>query len=427
MFTTNLSSQWKSKAVKFFAVIVVVAAFMPEAVAVVGINQKVFEKLQEAQLLTEEKNFAQAHEILRNLFDRKLNDHEMAQIKNLQANIYAMQNKYDKSIELFSEVIEVEDIPEGLRENAYRILMQLHMSQEQYEEALKLSDTLLVTASTVDSNLIALRGQCYYQLGDYENSEQSINDAIAMERKLNNLPKENWLLLLNAIHHAREDYSAMLPVLDQLIEYYPNDRYVYNLAAIYGQLGRQRDQLLLLEPLYESGYLTQKNQIMLLAQLFLAEGVPVKAARLLDRELKWRSDQPNKGSFDAEQRDIEVLAQAWTMANEPAKSVAPLTVIAKQSDNGDTYLRLAYAYNGMGDWAGVSTAVQKALNKGSLANKGNALVLLGMAQYRHKQYESAMQTFTEAQSFDSVAKMGQQWFKFVSSQHEKHELLKQTL
>lgn len=422
MFTIVLFSKFKPIR-KLVLVFFISLLWCVSAQAVVGINQKVFERLQQAQQLAEEKQYQPASELLQGLFKRKLNDHELAQVKNLQANVHLLQRQYEPAIKLYSEIVEINDIPDGLRDSSYRVLMQLHMTQENYPKALSYADKLLLSLSEIDSNLLALRGQCYFQMAEYSKALESIQRAINTEAKLGNPPKENWLLMLNAIHHTREDYSAMLSVLEQLITHYPDDRYIYNLAAVHGQLEQPRKQLLLLEPLYEQGYLTKKSEILLLAQLYLSEGLPVKAATLIERHVSWQGHENTAANtFTAKQRDLEVLAQAWTLAREPDRAIAPLSVAAADAKDGENYLRLAYAHHSLGDWAGVADAVKRALQKGRLRNRGHALVLLGMAQYRMKQYDASLKTFARASRTPAVADMGAQWLRFVEGQQEKQRL-----
>lgn len=390
--------------------------------AVTGIDQKVFEQLQKAQEAAEAENFVVAHQILDGMLGHRLNDHEAAQAKNLKASIYTIEKKYDKALPLFEEVVAIEDIPEGLRENGYTVLMQLYMAREDYAKALDYSKKLLFIKKQPDSNLLDLRGQCFFQMEDYPSAEESINQAITIEQSLGNYPKENWLLMLNAIAHVKSNYAAMVPVLNQLIRYYPKDRYVYNLAAVLGQLGKQSEQLALMESLYDAGYLTQKTQIMLLAQLFVAEGVPVKAALVLEKSLARQSGSEATGQFEAEQKDLELLGQAWVLAREPDKAVSPMAQAAAMAKDGEAYLRLAYTYNSLGDWSGVAQAVKHALDKGSLRDKGNALVLLGMAQYRLKQFNQSIETFANARGIKSVSAMSNQWLTFVQGQKEKFDL-----
>ena len=398
-----------------------------QAQAVVGMNQKVFEHMQKAQVAAEVEDFDQAHDIISGLQKRrKLNEHELAQVKNLEGNIYTLQKNYGQAIRSFETIvndINRKNIPEGLVENALQILMQLSMVNENYAQAIEYSDQLLATKENPDSNLMALRGQCFYHQEQYDEADDAIVKAINIERTAGDIAKENWLLLLNAIHHFRSDYPAMVSVLNDLIRDYPNDKYIYNLAAVYGQLERQKEQLLLLEPLYESGFLTQKSQKMLLAQLFLAEGVPVKAAQLLDQELDWRNASLD-GDASVNQRDLEMLAQAWVLAKEPQNAIEPLELAGKLSDNGEAYIRLAHTHISLSDWAGAEQAIRKALDKGELRNQGNAVILLGMSQYRQKEFNQAIKTFSRAQDIQSVAEAGDQWLRYVKDQRQKYQLAK---
>lgn len=419
-----------------FALVVALLLACASAHSVEGMSQKVFELMQKVQQAAEEERFDDAHNLVGTLLKRRLNNHERAQVFNLQGNVFTLQKNYPEALVSFQNVAEIEDIPDGLRENALTVLVQLNMAEEKYTRAVDYSNQLMAlkqsSGQPLGSNLLALRGQCFYALKQYPLAESSLRQAITLEQQLGNPPRENWLLLLNAVFFEAGNYPQMAEILQQLITYYPSDKYVYNLAAVYGQLDQQKEQLLLLEPLYEAGYLRNRAQRMLLAQLFMAEDVPFKAAKLLEQELNWQgllgqdgrvaANALTAGESKTSVKDLEMLAQAWMLAKEPERALGPLTVAAQLSDTGNVYMRLAHSYAALADWPGVQEAALKAINKGELRDPGNAFILLGMAQYKSKHFAQAIDTFTKAATYDNVSNMGQQWQRYVEAQQEKRQL-----
>ncbi len=386
------------------------------AFALVGMDQKVFEGIQNAQQLAEEKAFDEAHNTLAKLRQRKhLSDYEIAQILSLSGYIYTQQEKYPLAIEQYKAVAVTKDITEGLKENALYLLVQLHMITEDYKSAIQYAETLREIKKVADPNLLVLIAQCHYRVDHFDIAKENLERAIVLEEEAGRPPKENWLLLANAIAYSCGDTVAMEKVLVRLIDLYPRDRYVLNLASVYGQKEESERQLLLLEPLYEAGLLKARAPKILLAQLYILHNVPEKGARVL-QSLVGEADEAD------EIRDLELLAQAWTLAKEPDKAVAPLTAAAKRSRDGNNYVRLAQAFISMGDWASAKTALRSGIKKGHLSDEANGLLMLGMAQYNLKQFSDAIQTFQLAKKHDSIRELSEKWIGFVEREKERYDL-----
>ena len=61
-----------------------------------------------------------------------------------------------------------------------------------------------------------------------------------MASDLGKMPKEGALNLLNAIYRKTSQFEKMLPILDQLIEHYPNEAYQRVQSEVYKELRHKR-------------------------------------------------------------------------------------------------------------------------------------------------------------------------------------------
>lgn len=383
-----------------------------------GISQKVYEMLQTAQTQIGEKNYSAAKTQLEAVLAlKRLNNYEKAQTLSVYGNMYFQMDKLDQALATFKQVVEFDDLPQGFLHLSLRTVAQLALMQDQNQDALLYAKRLLALSPTADSHSHILIAQIYYRMENYPQAKEHALTAIESERKLGNPIRENWLLVLNSIYYSLEDYAGMEVVLKELIALYPKERYIKNLAAIYGQSGKTEKQLLLLEPLYEQNRLTQETELLNLAQLLLLHEVPWKAAKLLEKAMAEKK-------IARTQHNLEMSAQAWQMAAEDSRSLAYLIEAAKTDEDGSILLRLAQTWMSLYRWDEAEKTLTQVVKKKSLENPGNALVLLGMARFYQNNYSGAQESLQRAAGFEASKKLAEQWLAYIDQEVAKLEAAK---
>jgi tetratricopeptide (TPR) repeat protein len=385
----------------------------------VAMSQSVYEKLTEIQELVEAKDYATAQRLTVELRTKKsLSPYELAQIWNISAYSYYLQENYAEAIKSYDQVLAQPDLPEALLLSTLKTKAQLQFTQEDYEAALKTIRVLMASIAEPSADVLMLEGQALFQLGRYDEALKPIRSAIDLYRDQGQTPKENWLLLLRVIYFEQKDYDSMIDVVKELIIYYPKDTYILTLAGIYSELGDTMKQLVLTEVLYEKGYLNSASHITNLANLYLLHGLPYKAAVLLEREM---GDDIVKSN----ERNLRLLSQAWYQAREDQKAIPPLERAAKMSSDGELYVRLAQANINLEKWTEASAAVQKGLQLGGLKRNDTANIMLGMALFNQKRLEQARRAFQIAAADKRSSRAANQWIAYVDSEIRRRDLLKQ--
>jgi tetratricopeptide (TPR) repeat protein len=385
----------------------------------VAMSQSVYEKLTEIQELVEAKDYATAQRLTVELRSKKsLSPYELAQIWNISAYSYYLQENYAEAIKSYDQVLAQPELPEALLLSTLKTKAQLQFTQEDYEAALKTIRVLMASIAEPSADVLMLEGQALFQLGRYDEALKPIRSAIDLYRDQGQTPKENWLLLLRVIYFEQKDYDSMIDVVKELIIYYPKDTYILTLAGIYSELGDTMKQLVLTEVLYEKGYLNSASHITNLANLYLLHGLPYKAAALLEREM---GDDIVKSN----ERNLRLLSQAWYQAREDQKAIPPLERAAKMSSDGELYVRLAQANINLEKWTEASAAVQKGLQLGGLKRNDTANIMLGMALFNQKRLEQARRAFQIAAADKRSSRAANQWIAYVDSEIRRRDLLKQ--
>jgi len=385
----------------------------------VAMSQQVYEKLSEIQEMVEAKDYASAQRLVDELKQqKKLSDNERAQVWNLSAYSFYLQEKYPEAIAAYDMVMKQPDLPEALMMSTLKTKAQLMFTVEDYEGALQVVRQLMQVVQEPSADIYMIEGQALFQLTRYDEALVPIKTAIDMYRDQGQVPKENWLLLLRVIYFEQKDYESMIGVVKELIVHYPKDTYVLTLAGIYSELGDTKKQLALTEVLYEKGLLNTASHVTNLANLYLLHGVPYKAAVILEKEMKEEIVESNE-------RNLRLLSQAWYQAREDQKAIPPLERAAQLTNDGDLYIRLAQANINLERWGEAAEAVQKGLKAGGLKRTDQANIMLGMALFNQKRLEQARRAFERAQGDNRSARAAAQWINYVDSEIKRRDLMNQ--
>ena len=388
----------------------------------VAMSQQVYEGLTAAQELVEAKQYAQADAAIQQLLGRgdSLSPYETAQIWNLTAYSYYLQERYSDAIRAYDRVMQQPELPEALVLSTLKTKAQLQFTVEDYQGALATAQDLRRRVSEPSADIYMLIGQAHFQLGDYGAALEPIKTAVDMTRAQGNTPKENWLLLLRVIYYEKRDFPNMIAVLEELITHYPKDTYLLTLAGAHSELEDTKKQLVIVETLYEAGFIKAPGQIVNLANLYLLHQTPVKAARLLDREM-------SAGVVEETERNLRLLSQAWYTAREDEKSIPPLARAAELSGDGELYVRLAQSHLNLENWGEAAQAVRRGLQAGGLKRDDTANIMLGMALFNQEKYAEARTAFERASRDERSRRAAQQWISYVESEIAREELMSQEL
>jgi tetratricopeptide (TPR) repeat protein len=385
----------------------------------VAMSQQVYEALTLIQEQLEAKEYAKAQVEIDELKTKKgLSDYERAQIYNISAYSYYLQERYAEAIRAYDEVLAQPDLPEALLMSTLKTKAQLHFTQEEYDKALIVIRQLIAQLEEPAADVLMLEGQALFQLQRYDEALVPIKTAIDMYRAQGQIPKENWLLLLRVIYFEKKDYANMTEVVKELIAYYPKDTYILTLAGIYSELGDTKKQLALVEALYEQGLLHSASHITNLANLYMLHGVPYKAAVVLEREMA-------AGMVKADERNLRLLSQAWYGAREDEKSIPPLERAAELTQDPELYVRIAQSQINLENWKEAAEAIQKGIRLGGLKRADQANIMLGMALFNSKRLEQARKAFENAANDNRSKRMANQWIAFVDSEIQRRDLMAQ--
>ncbi len=401
---------------RFLLLTLCLMIFTPHTLAakekVVGMSERVFKVLDEAQQLIDVEDYAAAREVLERGMERKLSTYERAHMLNIMGYTWYEQDELDLAVQSYEQALTLEDLPSSMLVTLHLTLGQVNLVREDYAAAEREIRTLLTLPDqNLPSNMVLL-GAALIGQEKYQEALKPIEEAVATKDAAGELPRENWLSMLSSVYYELNDYEAMRAVVERLAINYPREQYLMNLAALHGQLGEQQRQLALIESLLDDDRLHQATHLKMIVNLYLGENLPYKAATLLSQELE-------SGRLESTVSNLELLSQAWYMSAELEKAISPLEEAADLSESGELYLRLARLHMDAYRWTEANEAAQAALDKGGLRQEGHAWLLRGMAEVRLKEFSDARRRFKKAADYDYTEKYAKQWLSYVEAEEAR--------
>ncbi len=386
-----------------------------------AISEPVYAALAKAQRLVSAGDPEAARVLLDRLREgRRLTPYEIAQSWNYTAYIELQREAYASAIAAYREVLEQGELPEALRQGTLKTLAQLHFTVGEYARAIERVQAFEGVGGLLDPDLHMLLGQAHYELAEFAAALPYVEKAVAMSRVAGEPPAENRLLLLQAIHHQREDLERLEAVSLELATSYPRPRHLRTLAGVYSRRGDTRKLLSIMETLYDRQALTGEAELRNLANLYLLHGTPAKSARLLERERA-------AGRLPADPATWQLLAQAWIQAREPRRAIEPLQRALKAGGEAEIAPRLARLHLDLEQWDQAVAVLEAALARGELKRPDRAQLMLGSAEFNRGRHAAARRAFVMARGDARSRDTAERWLGYLDEEARRRRILEATL
>jgi tetratricopeptide (TPR) repeat protein len=380
------------------------------------LREVVYEKLEDARNLADEEEYSDALDVLARLEKRKRNSYERAMTHNMVAYVYTAQEKYDEAIIAYSQVLDIDNAPDSLKQTTLFTLAKLYMMQERYDESLNTLNSWMESSDKVGADAYLLRAQVQYQREAFGLAKDDVTTAVSMRKESGSRAPESWLLLQRAALFQLKDYAGLAANLESLVANYSKAEYWMQLAAVYNELGRSEQELATLETAYDMKLMTKEGEYLNFAQALLAREIPYKAAHVLEDGMQ--ADIVEKSA-----RNLSLLGDAWMMAREYDNAIVSMTAAASESGKGSDYFKLAQIYTERQEWNKAFDFSQKSLQVGDLKAPHQALIIKGLAQYNLNHLEEAATTFFQAARYPAAEKTAHQWQEYIESEQQRREYI----
>ena len=364
---------------------------------------KVLTSIQQ-QMDQGEDNAALA-ELQRLLGESGLSAYEQAVTQQMLGYAQINRGAYAAAVKAFERSLTLQQLPETTEPNLRDNHGPLYRELDQPDKAIAILELWFEKQSSPTAEAYVLFAQARAQKKQYRK-------AIPLLQKANSLssePHAEWYEALLAMHYELQSYRDCVPLLKKMIRLFPeNGRYWQQLAGVYMALNDRDAALAALELAFRNGVLTSEQSLLQLAQLYLASGVPYKAARFIEQQLQ-------NGAISNTAQHRELLAHAWSNARERTQAISALERALQDKPTPELRLQLAQWYVETGAWRAVTEVLAPFKGMDNDRTTAQARLLQGMAFYELGNTDAAREVFTLAREFPKTRQSAQQWLDFIES------------
>jgi tetratricopeptide (TPR) repeat protein len=355
-------------------------------------------KLQEASKLTEAGKAREAIDRLQ-LLEGALQEKafELAMVR--QCLVYAHMAAEESAVarDIAVKVLKGGQLPAEAAHALTWLTAQIAYQLEDYRTCVHHVEQWMAAERSPHAKAHFLAGFSYYQLKQPRAAEKHLEQAIALVKKI----PDDWRRVLLAVYLDGKQYPKAESVLHSLIESEPDNTSWWNYLAVTYLEQDKEDKALATLVLAHHRSRLDTDDLMRIAQLYSSNGIPEKAARLLQEWLK-------AGRLEATRKTYKLQFELWHLACERGPALQALEKAASLSGNGEDYYLLGCLHFGRNQWQQARRALQRALQHG-VKEKAKAQYLLGVAAFNCGDSHTAQQAFEIASKNPELGKIVAYW------------------
>jgi uncharacterized protein HemY len=350
-----------------------------------------------------QENYSTALERINTLLlENNIKPYDMAVIQQTKGYIYNALGNNNEAIQAFISALREDALPDDVTHLLHYLIAQLLISTESYKKGLEYLDKWFRDEPEPDAEAHMLAASAHYQTGNFKKMILHIQKAMGKVDQ----PPQTWYEILLAGYYETKAYKNAADLLETMIIKYPDKKdYWSQLASVYQRLKNEKKALAVNELAYAKGIL-KEDEILQLVKSYLYYQMPYRAASILEDELQ-------KGNIKKSKESLVLLTDSWLLAQETGNAFSVLTEAAEKSNDPSLYFRLGKLSIEMEKWTQAVIALESAIGRGIIKNKGEAYLLLGIAAFHINDRLRSIRAFNIALTDDEIREKAEWWWEHL--------------
>ena len=362
--------------------------------------------LQAAQKALNDKKYDEALVVLEKAkANPKKSDYDDYVISEFTFTAYAGQKNYEGAeVPLEAAMASKYMPPDELKQRLSQAAI-LNYQLKNYPKAIELGNRS-VEAGNANDQLMLVLAESYYLNNDFKNTSATAGTAVDAELKAGQTPSEDVLRLGLSGVAKLNDAAGEAHWLELMVTYHPNQEYWGELIdTLYHNKLTDKQTLQVYRLSAEVGVLKHGADYSEMAQLALDAGSPGEAVSTLNTAFA-----ANAFTDAAEKsRNQQLLDSAKKKAAVDQPTLAKMEVEAGNAKTGDGLIGAGLGYFSYGDYPKAITDLSGGLAKGTAKESSDARLLLGIAQLKSGDKDSAVKTFQSVQGDAVYQRLAALW------------------
>lgn len=282
-----------------------------------------------------------------------------------------------------------------------KLVGDLSMQESKYENAVKWYSEWMDFTCMQDGNTWTKMSNAYFNLKRYDDTIKASDNAIANYAE----PNKNPYALKIAAHHETKNYKGAVSVAEVLVELFPTEKSWWSQLGFFYMLIEEFPKALsTFELAHKQGFLSKKNEIRALVQLYAQNEVPIKSAALQKKYME-------SGILAKEATDLAQLANTLLQAREHKEAAKYFGQAAAMASDPEYYRKQGVMLMQIEDFNGAISALTKALDTG--AEPGKTHYSLMEANFYAGKFRQANVHATEALKDPTLRRSTRAWVPYI--------------
>ncbi len=332
------------------------------------------------------------------------------------ARHYVNGKNYSKAIEYYRTALSAEGLSGVANDVLLKELAGIYVLNKQYKEAIGSLDQLSSTPiKEQDTSIIILRAQAYYGLSDYLSVVETLDEIMPQGHTLSDLQLKQML----GLYYKSGSYVQSEKILQTLINRAPQIfSYWQQLTSIFLMQNKHKRALDQLSLARQKQLQFGTKDILLLADLYVANSAPEKGARLFQQAIA-------AGEIENNEKYNKRLFEYWLQARENEKATETLKRAIKHIKDFELFIRLAQLQMEQEDWQGMNSTMLFACQK-TLDDKyvSRANLLLGVSQLKLGDKTNARASFINSTLISGAGDKARAWLKYMNAERPESDELR---
>jgi tetratricopeptide (TPR) repeat protein len=387
----------------FVALMLAIGAWAAEG----GMLPETYEMLESVQDLMADQRYGEASTQLKAAADRlQRRPYDLAFVHHTHAYVHLAQERYPQAAEQFERALALDRLPVETTAGTLIALAQIYQLLEAPQKSIAILKQWQALEGIEQAAIgFLLLASAHLDLGQYEKAYTPLKAAIARKSP----PPESWQQTLAALTMQLGRYDEAIALYQMLLDRSgpKKGRYWLGLASAYLMKEAPKSALDALQSALQAGVLDQPGSYKQLWHLQMAHGVPMRAARLIEKALE-------KGQIEESAKQYEMLFHAYRLAREHNRSLNALEQAARLEPTPERLKRLSQVAVDNSDYGRAIAAIEQALS-GEPQNPGGLWSLKGVALFESGETQAAIAAFEKAAEYEKSAASARRWLGYLRS------------
>jgi len=283
-------------------------------------------------------------------------DFDKAYVERFIGNLLAAQEgQGTKALGYLVNSVEPKVLNDLEHSQTLKLLGDLSMQENKYTDAIKWYNAWMDFTCKEDADVYTRLAQAYYESKQLDKMIEPADRAIALYDE----PNKNPYVLKLTSYYERKMYPQTVAVAEDLVRNFTEEpRWWTQLGFFYLLVEDFKKGLSTFELAYNQGFLKKDSEVKTLSQLYQTNGMPYKAAKVLEQGVK--------SGLIAEDADmLASIANAYHQAKNYKTAANIYAKAAAKSSDPEHYRKEGTLLLVAEDYKGAIKALENALERGA--------------------------------------------------------------